>query len=44
MLFPIAAALALNADSTPTVAGTPLQSNLEYSVPMVGEWGYSTEH
>jgi hypothetical protein len=41
MIFPIVAALALTADPTPNVAGTPLESNLEYSVPIVGNWSYS---
>lgn len=42
MPFLLAAALALTADPTPNVAGTPLQSNLEYAVPIVGQWTYST--
>jgi hypothetical protein len=41
MTFPIVAALALAADPTPNVAGTPLQSNLEYSVPIIGSWTYA---
>lgn len=41
MMFLFAAALALTADPTPNVAGTPLDSNLEYSVPIVGSWTYS---
>jgi hypothetical protein len=41
MLFAFFAALALTADPTPNVAGTPLQSNLEYSVPIVGSWTYA---
>ena len=41
MIFPFVAALALAADPTPNVAGTPLQSNLEYSVPIVGAWNYA---
>ncbi len=41
MLFPIAAALALTADATPNVAGTPVQSNLEYSMPIEGSWVYA---
>lgn len=35
------AALALAADPTPDVAGTPVQSNLEYSMPIAGDWAYS---
>jgi hypothetical protein len=38
----IAAALALTADATPNVAGTPLQSNLEYAEPIAGDWAYAT--
>ena len=42
MLFPlVAAALALTADPTPGVAGTPLKSNLEYSDPILGSWSYA---
>jgi hypothetical protein len=37
----LAAALALAADPTPGVAGTPLESNLEYAVPIVGNWTYA---
>jgi hypothetical protein len=40
MALLIAAALALATDPTPNVAGTPLDSNLEYSVPIVGQWTY----
>jgi hypothetical protein len=42
MPFLLAAALALAADPTPDVAGTPVQSNLEYAVPIAGDWTYST--
>jgi hypothetical protein len=41
MPFAIAAALALMADSTPNVAGVPVASNLEYAVPIVGNWTYA---
>ena len=41
MPFLIAAALALTADATPNVAGTPVQSNLEYSMPIAGDWTYA---
>ena len=41
MPFAILAALALTADPTPNVAGTPLQSNLEYASPIVGNWSYA---
>ena len=41
MGFLFFAALALIADPTPNVAGTPLQSNLEYAQPVVGDWVYS---
>ena len=37
----LAAALALTADPTPDVAGTPVQSNLEYSMPIAGDWTYA---
>jgi hypothetical protein len=40
MPFLYAAAFALTADPTPNVAGTPLQSNLEYVDPIVGNWTY----
>ncbi len=40
MPFLLAAALALNADPTPSLASTPLQSNLEYAEPIVGDWAY----
>ena len=43
MIFPFAAALALTADPTPGVAGTPLKSNLEYSDPIVGNWTYAPD-
>ena len=36
------AALALTADPTPNAAGTPVQSNLEYSVPIAGDWTYAS--
>ena len=39
--FAILAALALSVDATPNVAGTPLQSNLEYADPMAGAWTYT---
>jgi hypothetical protein len=39
--FLFAAALALIADATPNVAGTPLESNLEYADPIVGTWTYA---
>jgi hypothetical protein len=41
MPFLLAAALALTDDATPNVAGTPLQSNLEYAQPIAGDWAYS---
>jgi hypothetical protein len=41
MPFAILAALALTADPTPNVAGTPLQSNLEYADPVAGAWSYA---
>lgn len=41
MHFLLAAALALTADPTPDVAGTPVQSNLEYSMPIAGDWTYA---
>ena len=41
MHFAIAAALALAVDATPNVAGTPLQSNLEYEMPAAGSWTYA---
>ena len=42
MPFLFVAALALTADATPNVAGTPLQSNLEYAEPIAGDWTYVT--
>lgn len=42
MPFAIAAALALTAVQAPAVEGTPVESNLEYAVPIAGEWTYST--
>ena len=42
MHFLLAAAFALAADPTPDVAGTPVQSNLEYSMPIAGDWTYAT--
>ena len=42
MIAAIVAALALVADATPNVAGTPLQSNLEYATPIDGSWTYAT--
>ncbi len=41
MLLVIAAALALSADPAPGVAGMPVQSTLEYSIPVAGEWAYA---
>ena len=41
MIFMLAAAFALTSDPTPDVAGTPLQSNLEYSDPIAGDWTYA---
>jgi hypothetical protein len=41
MPFLLAAALALTADATPNVAGTPLESNLEYAQPIAGDWTYA---
>lgn len=41
MPFLFAAALALTADPTPNVAGTPIQSNLEYAMPIAGDWTYA---
>jgi len=40
MSFLLASALALTVDPTPNVAGTPLQSNLEYAQPIAGNWSY----
>lgn len=40
MPFLFAAAFTLTVDPTPNVAGTPLQSNLEYAQPIVGNWTY----
>ena len=40
-MLAIAAALALAADATPNVAGTPIQSNLEYASPIAGNWIYA---
>jgi hypothetical protein len=37
----LAAALALTTDPTPNVAGAPIASNLEYAVPIVGDWTYT---
>ena len=42
MPFLLAAAFALTADPTPNPAGTPLQSSLEYTDPIVGNWIYGT--
>ena len=41
MLFPSAVALALTADATPSVAGAPVASNLEYVMPIDGSWTYA---
>jgi hypothetical protein len=41
MHFLLAAALALTTDPTPDVAGTPVQSNLEYLMPIAGDWTYA---
>jgi hypothetical protein len=41
MVFAIAAALGLMADATPSVAGSPIQSNLEYVTPADGSWTYA---
>ena len=41
MPFPLIAALALTADATPNVAGSPIASNLEYSAPIPGNWTYA---
>jgi len=41
MPFLFAAALALTVDVTPNVAGTPVQSNLEYAAPIPGDWAYT---
>ncbi|MGE5563985.1 MAG: hypothetical protein ACM3ZV_11880 [Bacillota bacterium] len=41
MAFAIAAALALTVDATPNVAGMPVQSNLEYVMPIDGNWTYA---
>ena len=41
MPFAILAAFALSVDATPNVAGTPLQSNLEYADPVAGAWTYT---
>lgn len=38
----LAAVLALTADPTPNASGTPLQSNLEYAEPIVGNWLYGS--
>ena len=40
MIFSIAAALALAAAQTPRTDGTPAEANLEYAVPIVGNWSY----
>jgi hypothetical protein len=37
----LATALALTADATPNVAGSPIASNLEYVQPIAGDWSYS---
>lgn len=37
-----AAALALITDPTPNVAGAPIASNLEYAMPVVGDWTYTS--
>jgi hypothetical protein len=42
MPFLFAAAFALTADPTPNVAGAPVQSNLEYVDPIVGNWVYGS--
>src|SRR4029079_17663978 len=36
----LATALALTADATPNVAGSPTASNLEYVQPIAGDWAY----
>lgn len=40
MPFLFAAAFALSSDPAPNVAGTPVQSNLEYVDPIAGNWTY----
>jgi hypothetical protein len=42
MLFAFVAALALPPDPTPNVAGTPVQSNLEFVSPVAGDWTYAS--
>jgi hypothetical protein len=50
MTFSIAAALALAvqtspapaAQTSPATAGTPVESNLEYAMPIAGNWAYSS--
>ena len=41
MHLTIAAALALAAQASPAREGTPIASNLEYSMPVEGSWAYS---
>ena len=41
MHYSIAAALALAAQTSPATEGTPVASNLEYSMPVEGSWTYS---
>ncbi|HLO19878.1 MAG TPA: hypothetical protein VK192_05235 [Sphingomicrobium sp.] len=36
-----AAVLALTVDAMPNVAGSPVQSNLEYAEPIAGDWAYA---
>lgn len=42
MSLVIVAALALAAQSSVAPAGSPVQSNLEYSTPVAGSWNYAT--
>jgi hypothetical protein len=41
MQLTIAAALALAVQASPATQGTPVASNLEYSMPVEGSWAYS---
>lgn len=41
MIFAIAAAFALTADATPDAPSAPAGSNLEYAMPIAGNWSYA---
>ena len=41
MQFAIVAALALTAAQAPAIEGAPAESNLEYAMPIAGDWTYS---